>query len=57
MRKILKAEEGFILTDGVNYGREILLEEGRSETDFHQITEEEYNAIMEAEVNENLTNL
>lgn len=52
MRKTIKAKDGYILTDGTIYGREILLGEGRSEADFHEISEEEYNAILEKEAEE-----
>ncbi len=47
--KILKtiyADKGKILTDGEIYGRAILLAEGKSETDFHEISEAEYEEII-----------
>jgi hypothetical protein len=52
MRTTIKAQDGYILTDGTTYGREIILALGKSEEDFHEITEEEYNAILakEAEI-------
>ena len=45
-RTVLKADEGKILTDGEIYGRTIMLAEGRSADEFHEITEAEYNRIM-----------
>jgi hypothetical protein len=47
IRKTIYADEGKILTDGEIYGRQIHLAEGVSEENFHEITEEEYNRIME----------
>lgn len=48
MRKTIKAKENFILTDGEVFGKEIILAEGKSEKDFHEITKEEYEAILAA---------
>ena len=45
-RIILKADEGKILTDGEVYGRTVMLAEGRSADEFHEITEAEYEAVM-----------
>lgn len=45
-RKILKASEGKILTDGNTYGRTIYLAEGVDEKVFYEITQEEYEKIM-----------
>lgn len=45
-RKILRAEEGMVLTDGNVYGTIIYLAEGRDGSDFTAITKEEYNARM-----------
>lgn len=49
MRKIIEATDGHILTDGEIFGRTIYLAEGESGEDFHEITDEEYNEIQEAE--------
>ena len=43
----LTASEGMVLTDGTNYGRVIFLAEGASPDDFHEITEAEYEGIMQ----------
>lgn len=48
-RKIIYADEGKILTDGTHYGKQIFLAEGVSEFDYHEISEEEYNAILAEE--------
>lgn len=48
--KVIYADEGKILTNGEIYGRVIFLAAGLSETDFHEITEEEYKKITNTEV-------
>ena len=45
-RKVLKASEGMILTNGEIYGSEIYLAEGMDEASFYEITSEEYENIM-----------
>ena len=49
-RKIIYADEGKILTNGEIYGKQIFLADGVSETEFYEITEEEYEEINKAEV-------
>ena len=45
----LIADEGKILTDGNTYGRIVFLGKDRTADEFHEITEEEYNTILEEE--------
>ena len=44
-RKILKASEGKILTNGEIYGSEIYLAEGMDESSFYEITLKEYEEL------------
>jgi hypothetical protein len=48
-RKIIYARDGYILTDGYIYGKEIILEEGKLADGFYEITEEEYSQILKSE--------
>jgi hypothetical protein len=53
IRKKITASEGCVLTDGEIYGRTIYLAENKSESDFYEITEAEYEEkIKEAEADE-----
>jgi hypothetical protein len=45
----LNANEGMIFTDGSTYGRTIYLAQGVSAESYYEITEEEYQKIVEAE--------
>ena len=46
-RTIIYAENGKILTNGEIYGKQIFLADGVSKSDFYEITEEEYQMILE----------
>lgn len=43
---LLEAEEGMVITDGVNYCTSILLAKGRSVDEFREITVEEYESMI-----------
>ena len=49
MRDYIKARDGYMYTDGKTYGKLIWIAEGINKDSFYEITEEEYNAKMEAE--------
>ena len=47
IRTVLYADEGMILTNGEAYGKTVFLADGVSENDFYEITEDEYEKIVE----------
>ena len=48
-RIILNARQGYVYTNGTDYGKIIYLANGVSPTEYYEITEEEYNKILEQE--------
>jgi hypothetical protein len=54
-RKVIYADDGYVLTDGEIYGRQIFLADDVSDRYFYEITEEEYeNILYEQRKRENL---
>lgn len=52
----LVATEGMILTNGQAYGKEVFLSNTDSADNWHEITEEEYEEIQKAELEERRCN-
>ena len=46
-RTVLKARQGYVYTNGIDYGKFIYLASGLSADSYYEITEEEYNKILE----------
>lgn len=46
---ILKADEGKYLTNGETYGKTVILPETANQSDWYEITEEEYTQAMAEE--------
>ena len=56
-RKVLKASEGMVLTNGVDFARTIYFAVGFDHSDeWYEITEEEYQKIMEEREQEQYEN-
>lgn len=53
-RTILYADDGMMLTDGTTYGKQIYLAEGADADAFYEISDEEYSALMAAQMSEML---
>ena len=53
-RITLYADKGKVLTNGTDYGKIIYLASGVSADDYYEITEEEYNKIIEEESQEQI---
>ena len=51
-RIVITAEDGNVLTNGEIYGKSIFLAEDADVNSFHEISEDEYNAIMAAKEEE-----
>ncbi len=51
-RIVLKATEGMIYTNGESFGRTVFLGTGDSPDNWYEITEAEYEAMMESESEE-----
>lgn len=49
IRKILYADEGKILTNGSTYGKQIFLADDIDVSEFYEISEQEYEAILAAQ--------
>ena len=51
---ILTADEGMYLTNGETYGKTVVLPETANTNDWYEITDIEYNKIMESEELDNV---
>lgn len=46
-RTVLYADEGKVLTNGTDYGKQIFLADGVDPSVYHEITDEEYSKILD----------
>lgn len=53
-RNVLYAENGKVLTNGTEYGTVIYLADGVSASDYYEITQDEFNAILEQQRKNNI---
>ena len=51
-RVILTANDGMVLTNGINYGKRIILPVGADGKDYYEISEARYNEIMNDEIDD-----
>lgn len=51
---ILTADDGMYLTNGETYGKTVVLPESANTNDWYEITDIEYNRIMESEELDNV---
>ena len=45
----LTASDGMVLTDGESFGKEVFLADDADQSKWHEITQAEYDAILESE--------
>lgn len=53
-RTVLYADEGKVLTNGTDYGKQIFLADGVEASSYYEITESEYEEILEKQAQNNL---
>ena len=56
-RVTLKARDGYIYTNGNDFGKIIYLAVGANSKDYYEITKEEYNRILEEKEKQELESL
>ena len=53
-RVVLYADNGKVFTNGTDYGKIIYLADGVNPDDYYEITDEEYNKILEEQNNDDV---